>query len=71
MRDRLQVRVEHGALRVECLTVTIAVSGGVEEPSELILSVWSKSVLVLEEYDAVFVKGASDDFKIRLCTSVR
>jgi hypothetical protein len=71
MRDRLQVRVEHGALRIECLTVTIAISGGVEEPSEFILSVWSKSLLVLEKYDAVFVKGTSDDFKIRLCTSVR
>jgi hypothetical protein len=69
MRDRLQVRVEHGALRIECFTMTIAISGGVKESSDFILSVWSKSLLVLEEYDAVFVKGTSDDFKIRLCTS--
>lgn len=44
--------------------MAVAGSGGVEKPGEFKLCFWGESLLVLEEYDLVFVKGVDDHISI-------
>jgi hypothetical protein len=64
VRNGFEIGMKDGSLGIKSFAMTIAVGDRVEATSQLVLSLWGDTSLILDDYNVGFVESLADDCEV-------